>query len=130
MNKIILASLIMFGSAVAWQAHAEKINVAEAFNNMQDQLRGAAKERMAAIDTNKDGIVTKEEYNQSEFAQINLQNNLKFSDFDTDKDGKINEKDYFTTLSIRHYQLLVRIAKAEEAKDAKAAEKVEKSETK
>ena len=50
-----------------------------------------------------------------------MRNKLMFEDIDTDKDGKISVEDYYTALSIRNYQLLVRIAKAAEEEDAKAA---------
>ena len=130
MNKFGFAALSLIGAVVAWRAPEAKIDVAEAFNNMQEQIRGVAKERVTAMDLDEDGFVTKSEYDKSEFARINLQNKLKFSDFDVNNDGKFNEEDYFTILSIRNYQLLVRIAKAEEAKDAKAAEKADKTNSK
>lgn len=133
MNKFGFAALSLIGAVVAWRAPEAKIDVAEAFYNMQEQIRGVAKERVTAMDLDEDGFVTKSEYDKSEFARINLQNKLKFSDFDVNNDGKFNEEDYFTTLSIRNYQLLVRIAKTEEAKEsqnAKDAEKADKTNSK
>lgn len=88
---------------------------------MQEQIRGTSEERMAAMDKNKDGFVTRKEYIESEIGINNMRNKLMFEDIDTDKDGKISVEDYYTALSIRNYQLLVRIAKAAEEEDAKAA---------
>ena len=125
MNKIILTSLIAAATSVfALTAEAKRINVAEAYDNMQEQIRGTSEERMAAMDKNKDGFVTRKEYIESEIGINNMRNKLMFEDIDTDKDGKISVEDYYTALSIRNYQLLVRIAKAaeeEEEEDAKAA---------
>lgn len=122
MNKIILTSLIAAATSVfALTAEAKRINVAEAYDNMQEQIRGTSEERMAAMDKNKDGFVTRKEYIESEIGINNMRNKLMFEDIDTDKDGKINVEDYYTALSIRNYQLLVRIAKAAEEEDAKAA---------
>lgn len=122
MNKIILTSLIVAATSVfALTAEAKRINVAEAYDNMQEQIRGTSEERMAAMDKNKDGFVTRKEYIESEIGINNMRNKLMFEDIDTDKDGKINVEDYYTALSIRNYQLLVRIAKAAEEEDAKAA---------
>ena len=122
MNKIILTSLIAAATSVfALTAEAKRINVAEAYDNMQEQIRGTSEERMAAMDKNKDGFVTRKEYIESEIGINNMRNKLMFEDIDTDKDGKISVEDYYTALSIRNYQLLVRIAKAAEEEDAKAA---------
>ncbi len=122
MNKIILTSLIAAATSVfALMAEAKRINVAEAYDNMQEQIRGTSEERMAAMDKNKDGFVTRKEYIESEIGINNMRNKLMFEDIDTDKDGKISVEDYYTALSIRNYQLLVRIAKAAEEEDAKAA---------
>ena len=122
MNKIILTSLIAAATSVfALTAEAKRINVAEAYDNMQEQIRGTLEERMAAMDKNKDGFVTRKEYIESEIGINNMRNKLMFEDIDTDKDGKISVEDYYTALSIRNYQLLVRIAKAAEEEDAKAA---------
>ena len=122
MNKIILTSLIAAATSVfALTAEAKRINIAEAYDNMQEQIRGTSKERIAAMDNNKDGFVTRKEYIESEIGINNMRNKLMFEDIDTDKDGKINVEDYYTALSIRNYQLLVRIAKAAEEEDAKAA---------
>ena len=122
MNKIILTSLIAAATSVfALTAEAKRINIAEAYDNMQEQIRGTSKERIAAMDKNKDGFVTRKEYIESEIGINNMRNKLMFEDIDTDKDGKINVEDYYTALSIRNYQLLVRIAKAAEEEDAKAA---------
>ena len=122
MNKIILTSLIVAATSVfALTAEAKRINVAEAYDNMQEQIRGTSEERMAAMDKNKDGFVTRKEYIESEIGINNMRNKLMFEDIDTDKDGKISVEDYYTALSIRNYQLLVRIAKAAEEEDAKAA---------
>ena len=123
MNKIILTSLIAAATSVfALTAEAKRINVAEAYDNMQEQIRGTSEERMAAMDKNKDGFVTRKEYIESEIGINNMRNKLMFEDIDTDKDGKISVEDYYTALSIRNYQLLVRIAKAAEEEDAKAAD--------
>ena len=117
MNKIILTSLIAAATSVfALTAEAKRINVAEAY-----EIRGTSEERMAAMDKNKDGFVTRKEYIESEIGINNMRNKLMFEDIDTDKDGKISVEDYYTALSIRNYQLLVRIAKAAEEEDAKAA---------
>ena len=117
MNKIILTSLIAAATSVfALTAEAKRINVAEAYDNMQEQIRGTSEERMAAMDKNKDGFVTRKEYIESEIGINNMRNKLMFEDIDTDKDGKISVEDYYTALSIRNYQLLVRIAKAAEEK--------------
>ena len=122
MNKIILTSLIAAATSVfALTAEAKRINVAEAYDNMQEQIRGTSEERMAAMAKNKDGFVTRKEYIESEIGINNMRNKLMFEDIDTDKDGKISVEDYYTALSIRNYQLLVRIAKAAEEEDAKAA---------
>lgn len=122
MNKIIITSLIAAATSVfALTAEAKRINVAEAYDNMQEQIRGTSEERMAAMDKNKDGFVTRKEYIESEIGINNMRNKLMFEDIDTDKDGKISVEDYYTALSIRNYQLLVRIAKAAEEEDAKAA---------
>lgn len=122
MNKIILTSLIAAATSVfALTAEAKRINVAEAYDNMQEQIRGTSEERMAAMDKNKDGFVTRKEYIESEIGINNMRNKLMFEDIDTDKDGKISVEDYYTALSIRNYQLLVRIAKVAEEEDAKAA---------
>ena len=122
MNKIILTSLIAAATSVfALTAEAKRINVAEAYDNMQEQIRGTSEERMAAMDKNKDGFVTRKEYIESEIGINNMRNKLMFEDIDTDKDGKISVEDYYAALSIRNYQLLVRIAKAAEEEDAKAA---------
>lgn len=122
MNKIILTSLIAAATSVfALTAEAKRINVAEAYDNMQEQIRGTSEERMAAMDKNKDGFVTRKEYIESEIGINNMRNKLMFEDIDTDKDGKISVEDYYTALSIRNYQLLVRIAKAAEEENAKAA---------
>ena len=122
MNKIILTSLIAAATSVfALTAEAKRINVAEAYDNMQEQILGTSEERMAAMDKNKDGFVTRKEYIESEIGINNMRNKLMFEDIDTDKDGKISVEDYYTALSIRNYQLLVRIAKAAEEEDAKAA---------
>lgn len=120
MKKDLLFVLMIAVSTFALKAQAAKIDVAEAYDNMQPQIRGVAKERVAAMDTNKDGVVTKKEYLASEIGVNNMRNNLKFEDFDTNNDGKFNEEDYYTTLSIKNYQLLVRIAKEEEAKATQA----------
>lgn len=122
MNKILITSLIAAATSVfALTAEAKRINVAEAYDNMQEQIRGTSEERMAAMDKNKDGFVTRKEYIESEIGINNMRNKLMFEDIDTDKDGKISVEDYYTALSIRNYQLLVRIAKAAEEEDAKAA---------
>ena len=122
MNKIILTSLIAAATSVfALTAEAKRINVAEAYDNMQEQIRGTSEERMAAMDKNKDGFVTRKEYIEAEIGINNMRNKLMFEDIDTDKDGKISVEEYYTALSIRNYQLLVRIAKAAEEEDAKAA---------
>lgn len=122
MNKIIFTSLIAAATSVfALTAEAKRINVAEAYDNMQEQIRGTSEERMAAMDKNKDGFVTRKEYIESEIGINNMRNKLMFEDIDTDKDGKINVEDYYTALSIRNYQLLVRIAKAAEEEDAEVA---------
>lgn len=79
---------------------------------------------MAAMDKNKDGFVTRKEYIESEIGINNMRNKLMFEDIDTDKDGKISVEDYYTALSIRNYQLLVRIAKAAEKKMLKPQPKI------
>ena len=127
MNKFLYASLAMFLSTLSMQAQAEQINVAEVYDNMQEQIRGTSEERMAMMDTNKDGIVTKKEYEESEVGINNMRNKFMFDDIDTDKDGKINVEDYYTALSIRNYQLLVRIAEAAKNEEKAKSEDTDKA---
>lgn len=127
MNKFLYASLAMFLSTLSMQAQAEQINVAEVYDNMQEQIRGTSEERMAMMDTNKDGIVTKKEYEESEVGINNMRNKFMFDDIDTDKDGKINVEDYYTALSIRNYQLLVRIAEAAKNEEKAKTEGTDKA---
>lgn len=123
MNKFVLSALtsgafLISGVGVAFSQ--EKIDFHQVFEQMQEQLKGTAAERHKMIDKNGDGIVTREEYISSEVGINNMRNNLMFETIDTDKDGKISVDDYYTALSIRNYQLLVSIAKAEEQKAAEA----------
>ena len=127
MNKFLYTSLAMFLSTLSMQAQAEQINVAEVYDNMQEQIRGTSEERMAMMDTNKDGIVTKKEYEESEVGINNMRNKFMFDDIDTDKDGKINVEDYYTALSIRNYQLLVRIAEAAKNEEKAKSEDTDKA---
>ena len=65
MNKIILTSLIAAATSVfALTAEAKRINVAEAYDNMQEQIRGTSEERMAAMDKNKDGYRIRNRHQQ------------------------------------------------------------------
>lgn len=123
MNKFVLSAVVcgaflMAGSNIAFSQ--EKIDFHQIFEQMQEQIKGTAAERHKMIDKNGDGIVTREEYVTSEVGINNMRNNLMFETIDTDKDGKISVDDYYTALSIRNYQLLVSIAKAEEQKAAEA----------
>lgn len=109
---------VAIAAGTAGSAAAQQFDFYKVYEQMQEQIKGTANERLKLMDVNNDTYVTRDEYINSEIGKNNMRSRLMFEDIDVDNDGKFNAEDYYTTLSIRNYQLLVAIAKEEEQKAA------------
>lgn len=97
-TKLIVLSLVIAGFAVSAFAQMPQGNNEINLKEMRKKMTEMSDQEFAAMDTNKDGKISKEEYQKFIVDQALKKSEESFKSIDTNNDGYVTKKEYQTLL--------------------------------